>query len=219
MEGHSLLLLEQGASVEVQDNASKLTPIQLSFFMKKYELTDLMLPFDKGQSIGRDFPFTNPNHLYIACARNCVSAVKNYLRLRDDVNKCAESTFLNWFRYTPLHFAVDFQSRETVELLLKCGASITIKDKNENTPLHLALNMQDESLIDLLLSEHRYISHNPKDLYKVSHFHIACTRNNPKVVYGFLQYGINETVKDGSWKGYNALHLAAIHQCVDVVKL
>ena len=30
-----LLLLEKGASVEVRDNTSKLTPIQLSFFMKK----------------------------------------------------------------------------------------------------------------------------------------------------------------------------------------
>ena len=43
-----LLLLEKGASVEVQDNISDMTPIQLSFFMKKYNVTDLMLPFDKG---------------------------------------------------------------------------------------------------------------------------------------------------------------------------
>ena len=69
-----LLLLEKGASIEVRDNTSKLTPIQLSFFMKKYQLTDLMLPFDKGQSILDSN--TDANHLYIACARNCISAEK-----------------------------------------------------------------------------------------------------------------------------------------------
>ena len=214
-----LLLLGKGASVEVQDNASKLTPIQLSFFMKTYQLTDLMLPFDKGQSILDSN--TDANHLHIACARNCISAVKNYLRLGESINTSSGLTFINWFGYTPLHFAVDFQSNETVELLLKSGASITAKDHRKNTPLHLASCLHDKSLIDLLLREHKYIIYNPEDLYKVSHFHIACTRNNPKVVYGFLQCGvnINAKVEGGPWDGYTALHLAVIHHCVDNVKL
>ena len=215
-----LLLLEKGASVMVQDKASnKLTPIQLSFLTRKYQLTDLMLPFDKGQTIPESN--INASHLFIACARNCLSVVKTYLRLGEYINTCAESTFINYFGYTPLHFAVDFQSRETVELLLKCGASVTAKDKKQNTPLHLASNLHDKSLMDLLLLNHRYTSYNPKNLYRVSHFHLACTRNNPKVAYGFLQCGvdINAIVEDGPWKGYTALHLAVIHQCVDIVKL
>ena len=214
-----LLLLEKEASVEVQDSTSKLTPIQLSFIMRKYQLTDLMLPFDKGHTVHD--PDTDVNHLHIACARNCITAVKNYLRLGENIDTYAESTFINSLRYTPLHFAVDFQSREAVELLLKCGASITAKDNKENTPLHLASNLYDKSLIDLLLFEHKYNGYNPTNLCKVSHFHIACTRNNLKVVYGFLQCGvdINATVETGPWEGYTALHLAVIHQCTDVVKL
>ena len=213
------LLLKKGASVEVQDNTSDMTPIQLSFFMRKYELTDLMLPFDKGQSILDSN--INTNHLHIACARNCVSAVKNYLRLGESIDNYSESSIINWMGYTPLHFAVDFQSREIIELLLKCGASITATDKKMNTPLHLASNLHDKSFVDLLLSEHKYISSNPKNSYYVSHFHIACTRNNPKVVYRFLlcDVNINATIKDGPWEGYTALHLAVRHQCVDVVKL
>ena len=130
---------------------------------------------------------------------------------------------LDWPKYTPLHFAVEFQCRETVELLLKWGADITAQDKRGNTPLHLAAMLQNDSLIDLILSEHKYSCENPKNIDGLSHFHIACTRNDVKNVYGFLQCGVDISAKVSEsaqmFRGFTALHFAITKQCTDVVKL
>ena len=218
------LLLDKGASVSVEEHVQRLTPIQMSFLMKKYELTDLLLHFDECKKKYYTYKLT---HLHVASARNCVNSVKRYLLLKSELNCHVDSDFIFWRGYTPLHFAVEFQCTETVELLLRYGADITRQDKNGNTPLHIAVGMMDESLIDLLLSEYKYTNKNPKNIANCSHFHIACTRNNPDIVYGFLQCNIdtNEKVsgslltKGEEFMQKSALSLAITYQCTEVVKL
>ena len=214
------LLLEKGASVTIP-SPKHLTPIQISFLEKNYEITDMMLLYDEGKAIfssGKDI-----SHLHIAAARNCVPAIKKYLRFGADINLGLPDYHPDWPKYTPLHIAVELQNRESVELLLKWGADITVQDKRGNTPLHLAAMSQNDSLIDLILSEHKYNCENPKNEHGLSHFHIACTRNDAKNVYGFLQCGadINSKVSELAefYPGFTALHFAVTNQCTDVLKL
>ena len=215
------LLLQKGASVAVRESGSGMTPIQLSFFMKNYKLTDLMLPYDKGE--GLLDTEVGILHFHIAAARNCVNIVNKYLRMGEYFNSSVPEDYSMWPQYTALHFAVEFDSRETVELLLEWGADINAQDKMRNTPLHLAARRQNESLIELLLSKLKYSNKNPKNYDNFSHFHIACMKNDVKNVCGFLQYGVALDVKVNEsaemFPGFTALHFAVINQCTDVVRL
>ena len=218
------LLLRKGASVAVRESPSGMTSIQLSFFLKNYELTDLMLPYDKSEGLYDTEHFIRViPHLHIAAARNCVNIVNKHLQMGKDINFSLEDNCLDWPEYTPLHFAMQFQCKETVELLLEWGADITAQDKRGNTPLHLAAMLQNNSFIDLFLSKHKYSCENPKNVDGLSHFHIACTRNDVNNVYGFLQCGvdINAKVSESAqmFPGFIALHFALTNQCTDVVNL
>ena len=227
------ILLIKGASTTVRENINYLTPIELSFLTEKYELTDLMLPFYKQCRITADTVNELINAkldstdsisiIHIAAARNCLSIVSECIESRGSINRPIRSDYFNWPQYTPLHFAVKFRSRETIEFLLKSGADFTIQDKNGNTPLHLAVMLQDESSINLILSHHKYTGKNPKNSNDLSHFHIACTKNDPKAVYGFLQCGVDINAKVSGlsqiFQEFTALHCAVVYQCTDVVKL
>ena len=61
------LLLQKGASVAIRESDSGMTPNQLSFSMKNYKLTDLMLPYDKtqemiGTQVGSQLSFLMNNY-------------------------------------------------------------------------------------------------------------------------------------------------------------
>lgn len=130
-----------------------------------------------------------------------------------------------WPSYTPLHFAVEYGRAEIVDLLLKHGADICVKNLKSMTPLHLAVQMGDVSIIDSILSAHNDYPKtiNPVDNLGFSHFHAACIRSDPTVVEGFLKRGVevNTRVSDKSldYPGYTALHLAVQHEFPAIVSL
>jgi ankyrin repeat protein len=54
-------------------------------------------------------------------------------------------------RYSPLHHAVDLGNKKAVELLIRYGADINLKDLAGNTPLHFAALEGDLKLIRVLM--------------------------------------------------------------------
>ncbi|KAJ8673856.1 hypothetical protein QAD02_005118 [Eretmocerus hayati] len=101
------------------------------------------------------------------------------------------------------------------------------KNAKSLTPLHLADLVRDEAIIDILLEAQMFELGNPEDSSGLSHFHIACTRNDRKVVEFFLKQGVdvNFDVCDRSstnwykWKDYEPLMLAIHYECPDVVEI
>ena len=54
-------------------------------------------------------------------------------------------------RFVPLHHAVESNNKSVVELLLKNGANIEVRDFVNRTPLHLAAEKNLISIVKILL--------------------------------------------------------------------
>lgn len=218
------LLLDRGASIYIT-NSNQETPLIVAAKLGKNEITDLLL-----SKIGEEHSQgklcenrENLTHMHVACMRNRVDLVKKYLQRQCCINHSVLSKSILWPCYTPLHFAVQFQCIETVQLLVNSGADITAKAVNQLSPLHLAHMIRNETIIDIILSAHKYNLKNPVNSEGLSHFHIACTRNKPAVVEIFLQQGVNVNMKipesSCNWSEYRPINFAIDYECADVVEL
>jgi cytohesin len=54
---------------------------------------------------------------------------------------------------TPLHFAVLYNSKDSVEVLLQNGANVNARGKNCCTPLHLSVINGNREIVELLLKK------------------------------------------------------------------
>ncbi|KAJ8664437.1 hypothetical protein QAD02_006099 [Eretmocerus hayati] len=208
-----VMLLENGASVNAQ--WKKETPLTLSVRLRKFSIADILLTVDELLNSEESGVF-GLSHFHIACLRGHIVAARRLIRMGADVNEAVREKSFFWSGYTPLHFAVECQSTEIVQLLLDCGASLKAKDARSFTALHLAHELRNEAIIDVLLAAHMYEFENPVDLSGLSHFHIACTRNNPSIVEFFLKQGCD--VNSGDWDRLLPLNLAIEYECPDVVE-
>ncbi len=69
----------------------------------------------------------------------------------------ADINAIGAFNVTPLHSALFSESKKTAKLLVKSGASLTIKDANERTPIQVA---QEKNNSDLVTWFEEYIHKN-----------------------------------------------------------
>ncbi|KAJ8673849.1 hypothetical protein QAD02_005111 [Eretmocerus hayati] len=215
------ILLDRGACVYARDSSFE-TPLMLSVRLRKFAVTDLLLTADNlDDSLFDSYPM---NHLHIACLRNNITAIKKLIAQGGDVNRAVNDKSLHWDCYTPLHFAVENHSIDVVKLLLKSGASMMKKNAKSLTALHLANEVRDEAIIDILLEAQMFELGNPEDSSGLSHFHIACSRNDKVVVEFFLKQGfkVNYPVSCegyGRWKDFEPIMFAIYYECPNVVEL
>ncbi|KAJ8673859.1 hypothetical protein QAD02_005121 [Eretmocerus hayati] len=214
-------LLDLGASVNAKDSSGE-SPLSLSVRLRKYSITDLLLTSEFIE-VSCKYRYGIMNHLHIACLRKNISVVKRLIALGSDVNKQIDENASNYAGWTPLHFAVESHAPEIVQLLVDSGASINKKNSHSITPLHLADEIRDDEIIDILLAAQMFELGNPENGRQLSHFHIACTRNNVNVVKFFLQQGVdvNSPIASDSkmWAEYEPLKFAIYYECADVVEM
>ncbi|KAJ8673852.1 hypothetical protein QAD02_005114 [Eretmocerus hayati] len=213
-------LLDRGSCVYAGDDFFE-TPLMLSVRLRKFAVTDLLLTAD--DLVESQHSFDPIKHLHIACLRNNMTVIKKLIAQGGDVNKAVQHESLHWSGYTPLHFAVENHSIDVVEILLKSGASMMKKNDKLLTPLHLADIVRDEAIIDILLEAQLFEPGNAEDDSGLSHFHIACTRNNKVIVEYFLKQGVDINLpiseKSSRWKNFVPIMFAIYYECPDVVEL
>ncbi|KAJ8669987.1 hypothetical protein QAD02_001246 [Eretmocerus hayati] len=212
-------LLDRGAALDVL-NENNETALMLAAKFEKYDIVDILLSNERLRNCANRENFT---HLHIACMRNRVDVVQKLLEHPSEANTAVKPDAIRWSGFTPLHFAVHFKSIGTISFLLSLGADITIRDTRKLTALHLADMTRNVQMIDMILSAHKRVAKNPVNSEGLSHFHIACTRNNKEVIEFFIRNGVNigEKVyqKSSNWPGFTALDFAIYYDCPDVVKL
>ncbi|KAJ8673226.1 hypothetical protein QAD02_004488 [Eretmocerus hayati] len=211
------LLLSRGASVNAM--YSNDTPLTLAAKCGKYDIVESLL---LAKGLKNRYSSEKMSHFHIACMRNQVDVAKKLVSI-GNINDAVDTGSEYWPGFTALHFAVQFQCLETVELLLSAGANITLQEKTSLTPLHLAHMCRNEKIIDMILVIHERVFVNPTNSRGLSHFHIACTRNNTKIFEHFLKLGVNldDSVppKPIWYQQHTVLDLAVHYECTDVVKL
>ncbi|KAJ8668409.1 hypothetical protein QAD02_010072 [Eretmocerus hayati] len=215
------ILLDKGADV----NAKSLngdTPLTLAAKTGNLALIDLLLSYD----VGHEKDDFNLSHFHIACMRNRVDIVRKLVSINQwmYLNEFVDENSIVCQDYSPLHCAVYFGCVETVEYLLKCKANMMAKNSHGLTPLHLADLQRNEKIIDLLLSAQKYEIKNPFSKLGLSHFHIACTRDDTSIVKHFLESGVDvdlqtEAFTKGPWISWRPLNFAIYYNCPRVIEL
>lgn len=238
------MLLRRGALINGKD-FNKETALTLAFRQKQNQLVKLMLSeyfiqnkisYQNSQNHQcqalKDIKKNHFTAYCIACLSNNQEAIENFMKKKKFFTKLKNNH--TWFKEKhKLHFAVKNGFAELVDLLLINGEDVTEKNEDGMTPLHLAYinsvtnpvcGTHDYSrIIDLLLQAHNEKTNNCTDRNGLSHFHIACTRNNFSVVKTFLKgkVNVNKMVSFHSpvCKGFTPLHYAACSASFDVISL
>lgn len=130
---------------------------------------------------------------------------------------------LNYLRQTPLHLALIVGNVVAVELLLREGASLLLRDRHGNTALHLALKHYNESCVRLLL-RHKLIARivDAHDFEGYSPLHLAVLLNEPDVVSQLVKASCDINVPDGRSGRtplYHAIALKRDHLVQQLVSL
>ncbi|CAL1273413.1 unnamed protein product [Larinioides sclopetarius] len=126
----------------------------------------------------------------------------------------------NYLRQTPLHLAVMLGNAEMVELLLKCGSSVTLRDRNGNSAVHLAVKSSTKKdVLDLILShsDTKAIL-NSLDHEGYSALHYAVFKNNKTAVRCLHTVGALMNVIDGK-SGRSPLIHAILNRNEEMVSL
>jgi ankyrin repeat protein len=122
----------------------------------------------------------------------------------------------------PIHLMVENFKYKFMEIYLDLeGANPNIPSMHspKYSALHLAINNGDQKMTEILLTK---ADVNVLDETGLAPIHLATIKEH----YGILeilishpQININETVKDGEYKGYSALHIAIINQNTKLIEI
>ncbi|XP_058793596.1 serine/threonine-protein phosphatase 6 regulatory ankyrin repeat subunit B-like [Phymastichus coffea] len=219
------ILLDKGALINGRD-ATEDTPLRLALREKSYGIVDIMLSrYFNQRKIFSTFSDDDCIAFNAACIRGRTSVIDEFIKL-GILNP--KSIFESG---GPLHFAVQDGNLEVIHELLNYKADINFKNKVGQTALHLAQYLRGQcypskhslTIIELLLSELKKTNNNPVDKHGLSHFHVACTVDQPEIVKCILQrkVDINCPVNFDSpfWSGYTPLHFAIKNKQQKIIEL
>jgi len=155
--------------------------------------------------------------LHTACSRGITDMVVKLVR---DSNANVNST--DSYNNTPLHLACAHGDRKMCQCLINHDADLKKKNNDEMNPLHVAALEHNLEVVNMFLTDHSLAEFKVpllEDRDKDGHtpFLLAVQSGDIKVVRCFISHRADITVKNN--KGANALHLAAMANHTEVLKI
>jgi ankyrin repeat protein len=186
------VLLESGAEKNARDSQDAI-PLLRAVQRGHLGVVKLLLRWDAGFSARRHYStqlFDTLRSRHIERAQACYSS---------------NST---------LHLATQFQDTEVVELLLKCGVSVDVRNDDTSTPLHTALRLGRITVAKLLLRWGADV--NARDKQDASPLHWAVRIGNLEIVQLLLRFGADIHTRDSN--NSTPLHTASLGGNLGVVR-
>src|SRR5688572_3513060 len=90
-----------------------------------------------------------PKDLWSAARRGNTKAIEELVASGQDVN--AKKTGFVKEGYPPLHIAVLYEQKEAIKVLVRLGADVNSRNKDQETPLWIAVNLKEPDILELLL--------------------------------------------------------------------
>ncbi|MDE2760273.1 MAG: ankyrin repeat domain-containing protein, partial [Paracoccaceae bacterium] len=94
--------------------------------------------------------------------------------------------------YTALHLAVDKESKEIVQTLIKAGADLDIKTLDGYTAMHLAADNGNEEIVQALITGWADLDTKTLDGYTA--LHLAEDNGNEEIVQALIEAGVNKSI-------------------------
>lgn len=155
--------------------------------------------------------------IHIAVAQENFSLVQKLCNL---MLKTAISIDLtNYLRQTPLHLAVMLGNLKMVNMLLRCGSSLTLRDRNGNSVFHLAVKMNVRKDVLVFILSHPLANSilNSLDHEGYTALHYAVLRRNKMAVECLHRSGADMDAIDGK-SGRSPLLHAVLEGSTDMVR-
>lgn len=147
--------------------------------------------------IDADVDLNASRAIFDAIENKDLQMVNLLIRNKADVNITGE-----YDDRTPLHSAAEVGNVQIAQALIKAGAKIDARNKEEQTPLHLAvLNDENIEVVRLLLQNHADI--NARADSDCTPLHYAAWKNSKEIARWLIRFGANKNAKQ--YKGLTPL--------------
>jgi len=195
--------------------------------MRDSQLLSLELPVQQGPNVFTALlelhvDLNSKNHfgstaLHIACGRGITGMV---VKLVENTNTKVNS--IDSYKNTPLHLACAHGDRKMCQCLIDHHADLKRKNNDGMNPLHVAALEHNLEIVNMFLTDHSLAEFKAfllEDKDKDGHtpFLLAVKSGDVKVVQCFVNNRADMTAKNKN--GANALHLAAMANHVEVLKI
>ncbi|WP_353283576.1 ankyrin repeat domain-containing protein [Wolbachia endosymbiont (group A) of Pogonocherus hispidulus] len=227
-------LVSQGASLEAKDNSDN-TPLHNACNNGHVKVVEYLV--EEGASLkAKNKDGEAP--LHVAVQHDGTLEVIEFILSRDlsGINDITNNG------KTPLHLAIRGDKPNTVELLLRKGASIAVKDKNGKTPLDLAKQEDYTNIIEMIeevqseldekllmavkdnnLSEvgdliNRNANVNARDKYSWTPLHWAAFKDRLEVAEFLVKKGADVNVASENLYGSRPIHIAVENNNKNIIE-
>jgi ankyrin repeat protein len=140
-------ILEKKIDPDIRDSAGNYL-IHLLIYNNQYNLIKLLLKLEPRLDI---LDPDGKQICYLPIRYNQINILKLLLEYNNVTYGIDITNFRDANQYSPLFYAIKFNSIESAKLILDYGGRLNTCDKNKNTPLHQACLLGNEKLIKIFL--------------------------------------------------------------------
>jgi ankyrin repeat protein len=204
------LLKGDNFSIDFQDQAWGQTPLYLALAMDRENVALEIIRHGADVKLSTFDNQTTP--FMLACRYSLDAAV------REIIMRIPNLEVANQLDRTPVHFAAQFSSLETVKLLVSRGASVEFKDKKKvRSIFHAAVLGGNLDTAKYFLTEFKGLfSVHFCDVWGYQALHLAALRGHPDMAKWLISQGA--MVDEHSNGGFSPLELASKKGKIDVVR-
>ncbi|KAG4438868.1 hypothetical protein IFR05_005657 [Cadophora sp. M221] len=200
-------MLQYNADINAVETISGGTPLTVVAIHGSESTTKILL--DHGADVTTT-DLAGMSAVLHALNRGCGEIANLLIKAGADVNTPEKSR--GW---TPLHLAIFWPCKSSVELLIEHGATFTSGSSEISSPLHWAVKRNQESIVRILIAAGHPLDCKSKKAGKTP-LHRACDRGFTVIAEILLDHGASIIPDDN---GRTPLHLAVERRHSDVVRL